>query len=77
MSRKSKSASPFLGKQEYLGFIYGEQRWRSHDRKRIYTWDSLHGEIEVFNSRGYHLGVLDQIEGRLIKSAVKGRKIRV
>ncbi|MCY4360754.1 MAG: colicin E3/pyocin S6 family cytotoxin [Gammaproteobacteria bacterium] len=77
MSRKSKSASPFLDNQEYLGFIYGEQRWRSGDRKRIYTWDSLHGEIEVFNTRGYHLGVLDKIGGRLIKSAVKGRKIRV
>ena len=77
MSRKSKSASPFLDNQEYVGFIYGEQRWRSRDRKRIYTWDSLHGEIEVFNTRGYHLGVLDKIEGRLIKSAVKGRRIRV
>ena len=77
MSRKSKSTSSFLDKQEYLGFIYGEQRWRSQDRKRIYTWDSLHGEIEVFNNRGHHLGVLEQIDGRLIKSAIKGRKIRV
>ena len=32
---------------------------------------------EVFNNRGHHLGALDQIEGRLIKSAVKGTKIRV
>ncbi|MDE0155978.1 MAG: colicin E3/pyocin S6 family cytotoxin [Gammaproteobacteria bacterium] len=77
MSKKSKSLSSFLEKQEYLGFRYGEQRWRSHDRKRLYTWDSLHGEIEVFNSRGHHLGVLEPLEGRLMKSAVKGRKIRV
>jgi len=40
-----------------------------------YTWDLLHGELEVFNKRGRHLGVVSPITGNLIKPAVKGRKI--
>jgi len=42
----------------------------------LFTWDSLHGEIEVFNKRGKHLGAMDPF-GKFIKSAVKGRKIDV
>ena len=62
---------------QYEKFSYGgENRWRSDDRKRIYTWDGLHGEIEVFNKRGRHLGVMNCI-GETIKNAVKGRKIDV
>jgi len=68
----------FLSKEcEYWGFINGEKRWRSYDAKRIYTWDGLHGEIEVFNNRGRHLGVLEPVNGMLIKPAQKGRKINV
>ena len=29
-----------------LGLIAGERRWRNADGTRLYTWDSLHGEIE-------------------------------
>jgi hypothetical protein len=29
---------------------------RSDGGARLYTWDSLHGEIEVFNRPGKHLG---------------------
>jgi hypothetical protein len=61
----------------YLGFVNGEQRWRSPCGKRILTWDSLHGEIEVFNARGKHLGVLHAVTGIQIKGAVKGRSIDV
>lgn len=43
---------------------------------KFYTWDGLHGEIEVFNKRGYHIMVLDPF-GNKIKDAVKGRKIDV
>ncbi|BDM22059.1 colicin E8 [Pseudomonas sp. LRP2-20] len=67
----------YLDKQEYLGFIHGERRWRSLCKRRIYTWDAFHGEIEVFNSRGKHLEVLDAESGETIKDAVKGRKINV
>lgn len=56
---------------------YGEQRWQSYNGKRIYTWDRLHGEVEVYNARGRHLGVLDPVSGRQIKPAVPGRKIDV
>jgi hypothetical protein len=62
---------------EYLGAPNGERRWRSRDRKRLYTWDPLHGEVEVFNARGKHLGVIDAKSGDWIKVAVPGRKIDV
>ncbi|SDP77374.1 colicin E3/pyocin S6 family cytotoxin [Clostridium gasigenes] len=51
--------------------------WRSIDGSRLYTWDEFHGEIEVFNKRGRHLGSADKYEGRLIKDAVKGRRLDV
>jgi hypothetical protein len=62
---------------EALGLIHGTRRWRSLGGKRLYTWDSLHGEAEVFNERGKHLGALDPKTGRMIKAAVRGRKIDV
>ena len=76
MPKRGPHESAFLGRCEYVGFVHGQQRWRSGDRKRIYTWDALHGEIEVCNRRGYPLGVLDPL-GRPIKDAVRGRKINV
>ncbi|MBE5318740.1 hypothetical protein IM793_06220 [Pedobacter sp. MR2016-19] len=66
----------YLDECEYLGAINNQKRWKSADGKRLYTWDSLHGEIEVFNIRGKHLGVKDP-DGLFIKEAVKGRKIDV
>jgi hypothetical protein len=62
---------------EYLGFINGNMLWRSDGGRRLYTWDSLHGEVEVFDSRGRHLGVKHATTGALIKVAVKGRTIDV
>ncbi|MBP3942823.1 hypothetical protein J5U18_04475 [Sphingobacteriaceae bacterium WQ 2009] len=66
----------FLDTCEYLEAFKKIKRWRSIDRKKLFTWDALHGEIEVFNYRGAHLGVYD-LTGVLIKNAVKGRKIDV
>ena len=66
----------FLDQCIPAGMVNGQKRWKSKDLKRIYTWDSLHGEIEVFNKRGKHLGVLNP-KGDLIKSAIKGRSIDV
>jgi len=57
-----------------LGFVYGARRWRSKDGKRLFTWEGLHGEIEVFNARGLHL---DAVTGHLTKPAVRGRRIDV
>jgi hypothetical protein len=47
-----------LDEFEPLGLINGARRWRD-ETGRLYTWDYLHGEVEVDNSRGRHLGVLD------------------
>lgn len=55
----------------------GPPRWRSPDGKRLYEWDDLHGEIEVYNKQGRHLGALDPVSGEFIKGPVKGRSIEV
>ena len=67
----------FLDRCEAMGAFDGEKRWRSADGKRLYTWDSLHGEIEVFDKRGNHLGAADAVTGVLSKAAVRGRTINV
>ena len=77
MAGKPIPEDSYLHRQEYLGFVHGDQRWRSEDGKRLYTWDALHGEVEVFNGRGRHLGAVDSVTGRLIKDAVRGRIIDV
>jgi len=67
----------FLDNCDYLGAFGNERRWRSKDGKRLFTWDHLHGEIEVFDRRGNHLGAIDAVDGRQIKDAIRGRKINV
>ncbi len=58
-------------------YIYsGTPRWLSADRQRIYTWDGLHGEVEIYSRHGFHIGVVD-CDGRYIGGSVKGRKIDV
>jgi len=57
-----------------LGQPGGRRRYRND--KRIYEWDSLHGELEVYDNRGHHLGVANA-DGELIKPAVRGRRIDV
>ena len=61
----------------HVGFNNGNNVWADPDGKRLYTWDSLHGEIEVFNKRGKHVGVIHSLTGVQIKPAVKGRTIDV
>jgi len=77
MGRKPIPRPGFLEICEYLGYIHGERRWRTPDGKYLLTWDSLHGEIEVFDARGRHIGVKDPVTGLAIKDAVRGRKIDV
>jgi hypothetical protein len=74
---KPRPSPCFLDGVDYLGYKGGQQLWRSKDGKRYYTWDSLHGEIEVFNKKGKHLGALDAVSGKLIKPAARGRYIDV
>jgi len=58
----------------------GLQNWRQGlktDGNRIFSWDHLHNEIEVFTKRGEHLGAMDPETGQMIKDAVPGRTINV
>jgi hypothetical protein len=75
-SLSSPASSRFLEQQVRVP-RQGEARWRSHDGERLYTWDRVHGEVEVYNKRGRHLGVVDPQTGVLIKPAHKGRTIDV
>ena len=61
---------------EYLGFVHGQRRWRSRSGKRLLTWDSLHGEIEVSDLLGRHVGVLSA-DGQWRKGPITGRSIDV
>jgi len=42
-----------------------------------HTRDSLHGEIEVFNKRGRHLGAADAVSGVFTKDPDKRKSIDV
>ncbi len=55
----------------------GSPRWRSHDGDRYFEWDAVHGEVEVYNKRGRHIGVADRDTGVFFKEAVKRRRIDV
>ncbi|HXA40009.1 MAG TPA: colicin E3/pyocin S6 family cytotoxin [Phenylobacterium sp.] len=74
---KSIPTPSILDELESLGAPYGRRRWRSHGGRRLYEWDSLHGEVEVYNGRGEHLGALDPVTGDPVKNAVPGRTIDV
>ncbi|MGR7480531.1 S-type pyocin domain-containing protein [Klebsiella aerogenes] len=53
------------------------ERWVDAKGKRIYEWDSQHGELEEYRaSDGEHLGSVDYKTGNQLKPAVKGRSIK-
>jgi hypothetical protein len=58
-----------------VGIEGGRKIYKDQQENVYYTWDSLHGELEIFNKNGRHLGVADPVTGTLIKPAVRGRKI--
>jgi hypothetical protein len=72
---KSRPRPSILDGFESLGVRNGRKLWRH--KSRYFTWDAQHGEVEVFTSRGDHLGAVDPISGRFIKGPVKGRNIDV
>jgi hypothetical protein len=49
---------------------------RKTDGKNYYEWDYTHGNIEVYNSRGKHLGVMDPTTGKMIGRPLSGRDIK-
>jgi len=77
VGRKPIPRPGFLDTCDYLGYSHGERWWRSRDGAFLLTWDSLHGEIEVYDRFGRHLGARDAITGDWIKNAVRGRWIDV
>ena len=60
-----------------FGVRDGRQVWRNADTTRYYTWDSLHGEVEVFDKQGWHLGAAHALSGDLLKEAEKTRRLRL
>ncbi len=56
--------------------IEGKKTWKSPDGKRLYQWDSQHGDVEVYSAKtGLHLGSAEKQTGRTIKPPVKGRRL--
>ncbi len=43
--------------------------------KRYYEWDHAHGDVEVYNRHGVHLGTANPATGEMIKRPVKGRTL--
>jgi hypothetical protein len=56
--------------------IDGKKTWKSPDGKRLYQWDSQHGDFEIYSAtNGVHVGCADKLTGRTIKPPVKGRRL--
>ena len=54
--------------------------WRGKtktDGSRYYEWDYTHNNIEVYDRRGNHQGVMDPVSGAMIGPPVPGRTINV
>lgn len=66
----------FVTTLEKVSRTNSRPRWRSADGRRLYEWDALHGEFEVYTRQGIHIGVANDA-GVIIKDAVPGRTIDV
>lgn len=58
-----------------VGIDGGRKVYKDVVENVFYTWDSLHGELEVFNKSGQHLGASCPKTGIMTKPPVRGRKI--
>lgn len=59
-----------------LETVGGGRRASGHGRsRRYYEWDHTHGDIEVYNRRGEHLGSMDPLSGDMYKPPEPGRTI--
>ncbi|TYR37429.1 endonuclease [Sphingobacterium phlebotomi] len=52
----------------------GRARWKTSDGK-ILEWDKQHGDVEVYNKKGKHLGSARPNTGEMYKPPVPGRRI--
>ena len=61
MAYVSKPTPCFLDGMEKYKVMNGRQTYRANGR--YFQWDEMHGEIEVYDKRGRHLGALDAQRG--------------
>jgi Cytotoxic len=75
----SQPEDSFLKNLRVFGIRGGKKVWGEGEgsKARYYTWDGLHGEVEVYNHRRRHLGVMDPVSRRFIKDAVEGRTLEL
>ena len=77
MADKPRPTPCYLDSFDVYRVIGNKKVWCNSDKSRFFTWDGLHGEIEVYNRSGLHLGVADAVTGATIKPSVKGRYINL
>jgi hypothetical protein len=77
MTGISRPRPCYLDGMESCGAPGGHKRWRNAKHDRLFTWDNVHGHIEVFDRRGHHVGVVHAVTGEFIGRAVRGRRIDV
>ena len=75
------TAFPGLKKAQKMNPVQGggglRERWKDAKGKRIYEWDSMHGELEVYRaSDGTHLGAFDPFTGERREDPKDERSIR-
>ena len=64
-----KGLKSFRGKTKTNGL--------SGKAKRFFEWDHTHGDVEVYDARGNHLGSANPDTGVMTKPAVPGRRITI
>lgn len=53
------------------------ERWIEEKGRKIYEWDSQHGELEVYlASDGSHIGAFNHISGEQLKGPIRKRNIK-
>ncbi|WP_350613722.1 S-type pyocin domain-containing protein [Pseudomonas sp. HY7a-MNA-CIBAN-0227] len=68
------SVTPKTPKQGGAGL---RERWNDKKGRRVYEWDSQHGELEVYRaSDGSHLGAFSHVTGQRLKKMKKKRNIK-
>lgn len=69
----SKQESPVWGNLSNAG--NGRKTSGQGSDRRYYEWDYTHGDIEVYDRRGRHLGSMNPSTGEMYKPPVPGRKV--
>jgi hypothetical protein len=52
------------------------KRWTDAKGRRIYEWDSRHGDLEMYRDDGVHLGAFDPYTGEQREGPIKERSIK-